>query len=90
MNLDKNEVNLENVRKFLDFRKKFWINGENWRFPENFFYVTKNNGMSGKNICPLKWYTDRNFFGDGGGGGRPKKISGKKKCFQVNFELLIL
>ncbi len=26
-------------------------------------------GMSGKNFGPLKWYTDRNFFGDGGGGG---------------------
>ena len=31
-------------------------------------------GMSGKNFGPLKWYTDRNFFGDGGrgGGGREK------------------
>jgi hypothetical protein len=38
----------------------------------------KNFGMCGKNFCPLKWYTDRKFFGDGGG-GCPKKISGKKK-----------
>jgi hypothetical protein len=77
----------KNVRKFLDFRKNFWINGENWRCPENFFYVTKNNGMSGKNICPLKWYTDRNFFGDGGGGGRQKKFR-VKKMFSGKFRTL--
>ncbi len=29
-------------------------------------------GMSRKNFGPLKLYTDRNFFGEGGGGGREK------------------
>ena len=44
----------KNIRKFLDFRKKFWINGENLRCPQNFFYVTKNNGMSGKKYLTPK------------------------------------
>ena len=34
--------------------------------------------MSGKIFVPLKWYTDRTFFGDGG--GSPKIICSKKKC----------
>jgi hypothetical protein len=34
---------------------------------EKCWYVRKFFG-------PLKWYTDRNFFGDGGGGGRSSKI----------------
>ena len=40
------------------------------------FFVFRKNGMSGKFFWPHKWYTDRNFFGDGGGGGgrSPKKI----------------
>jgi hypothetical protein len=35
---------------------------------------------SGKIFGPLKWYTDRNFFGDGGGGGgrSPKLICSSK------------
>ena len=36
---------------------------------------------SGKNFGPLKWYTDRNFFGDGG--GSPKLICFKKKFLGV-------
>ena len=33
-----------------------------------------------KKFFPLKWYTDRTFFGDGGGweGGRQKKFSPEK------------
>jgi hypothetical protein len=46
-------------------------------FRENLFNVSKNLGMSEKFIWPLKWYTDRNFFGDGGG-GRPKKFFPEK------------
>ena len=34
-----------------------------------FFYIVENLDMSGKMFLPLKWYTDRNFFGDGGGVG---------------------
>ena len=36
---------------------------------------------------PLKWYTDRKFFGDGGGrggGGRQKKFSPEKIFFALN------
>jgi hypothetical protein len=35
---------------------------------------------SGKFFGPLKWYTDRNFLGDGGGGRSPKLI-----CSTNNF-----
>jgi hypothetical protein len=43
---------------------------------------------SGKFFWPLKWYTDRNFFGDGGGGGvggggRRYKFVPKKKFSEV-------
>jgi hypothetical protein len=34
---------------------------------EKFSKNSKNFDMSGKIFGPLKWYTDRNFFGDGGG-----------------------
>ena len=46
-------------------------------FRKIFFVFSKNCGMSGKFFWPPKWYTDQNFFGDGGregGGGHPKKI----------------
>ena len=43
----------------------------------------KNFGMCGKNFCPLKWYTDRKFFGDGG--GVVQKKFQVKKNFQVKF-----
>ena len=50
------------------------------RYVENLYDVSKNFDVR-KNFGPLKWYTDRNFFGDGGeGGGRSSKLScsGKK------------
>ena len=41
---------------------------------EQFWYVRKIFG-------PLKWYTDRNFFGDGGGGGGGGRSS--KNIFRI-------
>jgi hypothetical protein len=46
--------------------------------------------MSGKIFLPLKWYTDRNFFGDGGGEGEVAENNFPKKNFQVKFENLVL
>jgi hypothetical protein len=43
---------------------------------EKFWYVRKIFG-------PLKWYTDRNFFGDGGGGGLSSKIILSGKIFLI-------
>jgi hypothetical protein len=48
---------------------------------------------SGKIFWPLKWYTDRKFFGDGGGGGlicSPKNFFGSgraqsEKVGQISF-----
>ena len=42
---------------------------------DKFYYVRKNFGH-------LKWYTDRNIFGDGGGGGGEKS---SKLIFRKNF-----
>ncbi len=53
------------------YRMKKQRNFEN---AEMLSHISDHNdiGMSGKNFGPLKWYTDRNFFGDEGGGvGRP-------------------
>ena len=51
--------NGKNSVNFVNFRKFVVCH-------EKFWYVRKIFG-------PLKWYTDRNFFGDGGGwGGRQK------------------
>ena len=49
------------------YRMKKQRNFEN---AEMLSHISDHNdiGMSGKNFGPLKWYTDRNFFGDGGGG----------------------
>ena len=41
---------------------------------EKFWYVRKIFG-------PLKWYTDRNYFGDGGGGGEVVKNNILRKNF---------
>ena len=51
------------------YRMKKQRNFEN---AEMLSHISDHNdiGMSGKNFGPLKWYTDRNFFGDEGGGGR--------------------
>ena len=50
------------------YRMKKQRNFEN---AEMLSHISDHNdiGMSGKNFGPLKWYTDRGFFGDGGGGG---------------------
>ncbi len=50
------------------YRMKKQCNFEN---AEMLSHISDHNdiGMSGKNFGPLKWYTDRNFFGDEGGGG---------------------
>ena len=45
----------KNGTNSVNFLKNLIISGKFW-------YVRKIFG-------PLKWYTDRNFFGDGGGGG---------------------
>jgi hypothetical protein len=42
----------------------FWQEFVRKKFFDPFFL------MAGNNFLPLKWYTDRNFFGDGGGGRR--------------------
>ena len=47
---------------------------------EKFWYVRKIFG-------PLKWYTDRNFFGGGGGGGKSKIILSGKFFLSANFTL---
>ena len=64
--------NKEKWDKFSQFCEKlcyFVISGKFVLCLEKFWYVRKIFG-------PLKWYTDRNFFGDGGGwgggGGRQK------------------
>jgi hypothetical protein len=44
---------------------------------EKVFYFPKNFVCPEKIFEPLKWYTDRNFFGDGGGGGGG---GSRKKC----------
>jgi hypothetical protein len=63
--------NKEKWDKFCQFCEKlcyFVISGKFVLCIEKFWYVRKNFG-------PLKWYTDRNFFGDGvGGGGRQKNF----------------
>ena len=43
----------------------------NFENAEMLSHISDHNdiGMSEKNFGPLKWYTDRNFFGDGGRGG---------------------
>jgi hypothetical protein len=68
------------IRKILDKWRKLVMSGK-------FFNVTKNFGMSGKIFWPLKWYTDRNFFGDGGGSGGGWRRS-PKKIFQVTKKFL--
>ena len=62
----------KNGTNSVNFVENFVMSGKLvWCF-EKFWYVRKIFG-------PLKWYTDRNFFGDGeGGGGRQNKSSPEK------------
>ena len=46
---------------------------------EKVFYFPKNFVCPEKIFEPLKWYTDRNFFGDGG--GEPKEMCSTKNYF---------
>jgi hypothetical protein len=64
--------NFEYSRDFRNFRKFFLINGE------NLYGVPKFLIFPEKNFEPLKWYTDRKFFG---AGGRSPKIICSKKIF---------
>ena len=67
--------NKEKWDKFCQFCEKlcyFVISGKFVLCLEKIWYVRKIFG-------PLKWYTDRNFFGDGGGGRSSKIIFFKKK-----------
>jgi hypothetical protein len=58
----------------------FALSGKFVLSSEKFWYVQKI-------ILPLKWYTDRKFFGDGGGGGRsPKLFCSGKKIFASRAE----
>ena len=61
------------------YRMKKQRNFEN---AEMLSHISDHNdiGMSGKNFGPLKWYTDRNFFGDEGGAG-----FAKNKLFRDGF-----
>jgi hypothetical protein len=52
--------------------------GNSVNFVVNF--VMLGNLFDVPKIVPLQWYTDRNFFGDGGGGA-PKLICFGKKIF---------
>jgi hypothetical protein len=61
--------NGKNYVNFVNFRK--WVVCQ-----EKFWYVRKIFG-------PLKWYTDRNFFGDGGGGGGGEVV--KNNFLRKNF-----
>ena len=47
-------------------------------FLKNFIVFRKNWGMSGKIFWLPKWYTDRKFFGDGGGSRRSGAKGGQK------------
>jgi hypothetical protein len=62
------------LRKNVNIFGKNVINAENFLVRSENFWVFWKNGLSGKNFWPLKWYTVRKFFGDGGG-GRQKKIN---------------
>ena len=68
------------------YRMKKQRNFEN---AEMLCHISDQNdiGMSGKNFGPLKWYTDRNFFGDGwgGGGGGGGREKSKNKLFREKF-----
>jgi hypothetical protein len=65
------------IAHFWDFWKNVLISGKNIIYPENFFVFRKNRGMSGKIFGLPKWYTDRKFFGDGGGEGAEVEQRGK-------------
>jgi hypothetical protein len=69
--------NKEKWDKFCQFCEKlcyFVISGKFVLCLEKFWCVRKIFG-------PLKWYTDRNFFGDGGGGEVVKNNFLRKKIF---------
>jgi hypothetical protein len=65
--------NGKNSVNFVNFRKFVVCH-------EKFWYVRKIFG-------PLKWYTDQNFFCDGGGGRLSKIILSRKIFLSANFTL---
>ena len=62
----------KNGTNSVNFVGNFVISGKLVGYFEKFWYVRKIFG-------PLKWYTDRNFFGDGGGGEEVVKINFLRK-----------
>ena len=62
--------------RLIRYRMKKQRNFEN---AEMLSHISDHNdiGMSGKNFGPLKWYTDRNFFGDEGGGSGYATVHGR-------------
>ena len=74
MNLEKNEG--YSFQKFSEFQKNFFDKWGKFVRCSEIFYI------SGKIFVSLKWYTDRNFFGDGGGLRSPKIICSKKNFFR--------
>ena len=68
--------------KCLNFGENYVICGKLLGISGKFFsYLGKTVVCTEKFFDPPKWYTDRNFFGDGGGGG----VSPKKTIFKCPF-----